>query len=228
MSKKQQFVVIGLGRFGKTVAEELVRLGHDVLGIDNDKELVESLADMLTRVAVADASDEKVLEELDIKQFDAALVAIGENIEASILTTLALKSVGVKKVWVKALNDAHHRIIAKLDADRIIHPEFEMGMKVAQSLDRPEVVNYLALGGDNFIVEIEATESLDDINMGELRLKVDGRVQILALRHGSEVSGHPQDHIRMRTGDHLVLMGKLNELKRMSDLMMQPKPKANA
>lgn len=219
MSRKKQFVVIGLGRFGKTVAVELMRLGHEVLGIDTDSKLVAAMADKLTRAATADAGDEQVLEELGVKQFDAALVAIGENIEGSILTTLALKSVGVKKVWVKALNEAHHRIIEKLKADRIIHPEFEMGLRVAQSLDRPEVIDYLSLGRDHFIVEIQLKDSLDNTSIGEFRLKSDGKAEVLALRQGGEVTSHPADHLLMREGDHLVLMGRLEDLRRLSDYL---------
>lgn len=219
MGKKKQFVVVGLGRFGQTVAQELMRLGHEVLGIDTDAKLVASMADRLTRAATADAGDEKVLEELGVKQFDAALVAIGENIEGSILATLALKSVGVKKVWVKALNEAHHRIIDKLKADRIIHPEFEMGLRVAQSLDRPEVVDYISLGNDHFIVEILLKASLDNTRVGEFKLKCDGKAEVLALRQGNEVVSHPEDHLLMREGNHLVLMGQLDELRRLADYL---------
>ena len=117
MARKKQFVVIGLGRFGETVAGELMRLGHEVLGIDTDERRTRAMADRLTRAVTGNASDEKVLEELNIKQFDAAVVAIGSNLEGSILVTLALKQIGVRLVWVKALNDAHHRIVQKLGAD---------------------------------------------------------------------------------------------------------------
>lgn len=219
MGRKKQFVVVGLGRFGQTVAQELMRLGHEVLGIDTDSKLVAAMADRLTRAASADASDEKVLEELGVKQFDAALVAIGENIEGSILATLALKSVGVKKVWVKALNESHHRILDKLKADRIIHPEFEMGLRVAQSLDRPEVVDYISLGSDHFIVEILLKAALDNTRVGEFKLKCDGKAEVLALRQGKDVISRPADHVTLREGNHLVLMGQLDELRKLADYL---------
>src|SRR5690606_823833 len=137
-----------------------------------------AMADRLTRAVTGNASDEKVLEELNIKQFDAAVVAIGSNLEGSILVTLALKQIGVRLVWVKALNDAHHRIVQKLGADRIIHPEFEVGIRVAQSLDRPEVVDYISLGADNFIVQLKVKASLDNVSVGEFRLKSDNKAEV--------------------------------------------------
>lgn len=219
MGRKKQFAVVGLGRFGRAVGMELMRLGHDVLGIDTDAALVTASADELTQAVTADASDERVIEELGLKQFDAVLVAIGENLEGSILTTLALKSAGVKKLWVKALNEAHHRIIDKLKADRIIHPEFEMGLRIAQSLDRPEVVDYISLGGDWFIVEVILQAALDNTSVGELRLKSGGKAEILSLRQGAEVIRHPADHSMMRSGDRLALMGQAEDLRRLSDLL---------
>lgn len=219
MGRKKQFVVIGLGRFGETVAGELMRLGHEVLGIDTDSKLVTGMADRLTRAALADASDDKVLEELGVAKFDAALVAIGENIEASILVTLALKQAGVRKVWVKALNEAHHRIVQKLGADRIIHPEFEVGIRVAQSLDRPEVVDYISLGADKFIVQIKVKATLDNVTIGEFRLKSEDKAEVLALKQGAEVGSHPADHVVMREGNLLVLMGQVDDLRRISDFL---------
>lgn len=217
MSKKKQFVVVGLGRFGETVAVELMRLGHEVLGVDSDEALVTAVADKITRAVTADASNEKVLEELGIRKVDAALVAIGENIEGSILTTLALKSVGVKKVWVKSLNNAHHKIIHKLKVDRILHPEFEMGVRVAQSLDRPEVVDYISLGGNNYIVEIVAGDALEDMTVGELVKKCENRNDLLALRRAGDVTSHPAQGMAIQAGDHLVLMGHIDDLRRLSD-----------
>ncbi len=219
MSRKKQFAVVGLGRFGETVALELMRLGHDVLGIDTRVDRIEAVADELTRVVNANASDEQVLDELDIDQFDAVLVAIGENIEGSILTTLALKSAGVRKLWVKALNDAHHRIVTKLGADRIIHPEFEMGIRVAQSLDRPDVRDYISLGNDNFIVQIQVRESLDSVSVGQFLSKCENKAEVLVLRQGGDAHGHPDAARVMHEGDQLVLLGKLADLRHLSDLM---------
>lgn len=219
MARKKQFVVIGLGRFGETVAGELMRLGHEVLGIDTDERRTRAMADRLTRAVTGNASDEKVLEELNIKQFDAAVVAIGSNLEGSILVTLALKQIGVRLVWVKALNDAHHRIVQKLGADRIIHPEFEVGIRVAQSLDRPEVVDYISLGADNFIVQLKVKASLDNVSVGEFRLKSDNKAEVLSLKQGAEVQGHPADHVVMREGNLLVLMGQIDDLRRLSDFL---------
>ena len=136
-------VVIGLGIFGRTVAKELARTGHEVIGIDNDAARVAAVADVLTQAVTADATDEQVLQELGVAHCDAALVAIGENIEASILTTLLLKDLKIAKVWVKAKDWRHHRILVRLEADRIIHPEYEVGCRTAQQLAHDGLEEYL-------------------------------------------------------------------------------------
>ena len=118
-----QFAVIGLGSFGATVALELTRLKHDVIGIDTNKRNVENISDQITHAVIADATDEHVLDELNIQNCDAVVVAIGEDIEASILCVLNLKNLGVEKILVKAKTKAHHTILSHLHVSKIIHPE---------------------------------------------------------------------------------------------------------
>src|SRR5690606_5486886 len=110
---KRKFAVIGLGRFGSTIALELARLGHEVLGVDQDRRRIDEVVDQVTHAVIADAEDEKALRELDISSYDAVVVAIGENIEANILSSLVVKSLGVKEVWAKAISHNHHKILAK-------------------------------------------------------------------------------------------------------------------
>jgi trk system potassium uptake protein TrkA len=127
-----------------------------------DERVVDRLADTVTHAIVADGSDEGVLEELNLSRFDAAIVAVGErNIEANLLATLHLKAIDLKEVWVKALTEDHHKILAKIGATRILHPEYEMGIHVAQALNYPMVNDYISLGGDEYIVEITASKKLD-------------------------------------------------------------------
>ena len=155
-----QFAVIGLGSFGATVATQLIELGHDVIGIDSEKKYVENISEQVTHAVIADATDEHVLDELNIKNCDAVVVAIGENIEASILCVLHLKNIGVEKICVKANSKSHHMILSHLGISKIIHPEEDMGVRIAQSLCYPMVSRYMALEDNHYIVKIEIDEKL--------------------------------------------------------------------
>ena len=213
---KKQFAVIGLGGFGQSVAQELVRLGHEVLGVDSSEERAQQMSDSLTQTVIVDATDEASLSELDLKRFDAVLVAIGDNIEASILCTMAVKTLEAREVWVKALTPVHHRILEKLGADRILHPEYEMGLRVAQSLAHPNMLDYISLGDDCFVIEIRPGESLDDKAVSDLPLGNDG-VTLLAIKHGQELTAHPPAGQRLRRNDHLILIGDQDALRQFSD-----------
>jgi trk system potassium uptake protein TrkA len=211
---RQQFVIIGLGLFGETIARELTRLGHEVIGVDTNERLVDRLADTITHAVVADGADEKVIEELNPSQFDAAIVAIGEHsMEANLLATLHLKENGVEKIWVKALTADHHKILTKVGATRIIHPEYEIGMQVAQALNYPMVNHYIALDGDEYIVEITASEKLSGVVLAELLEQNELEVSLLLARRGGRNFPNPTDLI-IEPGDTLVLVGKLEQLKK--------------
>lgn len=215
---RQQFVIIGLGGFGETIASELTRLGHDVMGVDIRERVVDRLADAITYTVVADATDEKALEQLNLAKYDAAVVAIGENIEASLLITLHLKALGLKEVWVKALTAAHHRILAKIGATRILHPEYEMGLHVAQALNYPMVNNYIPLGGDEYIVEIIASEKLHGQKVTEVLAAAEADVTVLLVRRKGRTLMMP-DHLAINEDDRIVLLGQLSELRKTASVL---------
>lgn len=145
------FTVIGLGRFGLAASLELINLGHTVTGVDSDRRIVEKHTNLLSEAVICDSTDETALRELDLESSNAVLVAIGEDMQSSILCTLSLKNMGIDQIWVKASNKAHHTIISKLGVSRIIHPEEEMGIRVAQALNYPMVNDYISLG-NNFLL----------------------------------------------------------------------------
>ncbi|MGL6160916.1 potassium channel family protein [Microbulbifer sp.] len=213
---KKQFAVIGLGAFGETVALELMRLGNDVLGVDSNEETAERIADSLTQTVIADATDEEALEELDLQRFDAVLIAIGEHIEASTLCTMLVKSMGAKEIWVKAITSIHHRIAQKLGADRILHPEYEMGLRVAQSMAHPNMLDYISLGDSYFLIEIRPGEALENRPLTELKYDRE-KIHLLALKHGQELILQPDPDHRLRRNDHLVLVGDEDALRRFSE-----------
>jgi trk system potassium uptake protein TrkA len=143
MSRKQHVAVLGLGRFGQAVARELARLGHDVLAIDSSEKLVQELADEVTHAAQADVTDIEALQELGLADFDTAIVGISSQLEASILATVLLKRLGVKRILAKAANELHGSILEQVGASRVVYPERETGRRVAHSFAAPGVRDYL-------------------------------------------------------------------------------------
>src|SRR5690606_31373083 len=137
--KTRNFAVIGLGTFGMTVAKELTRFGNYVIGIDHDPAAVNKLANDLSEAAIADGSDELALRELGLDAYDVAVIAMGQDLEGSIIAALTAKMIGVPEVWAKATSRMHHRILSKIGVDRVIHPEEQMGRHIAQMLHNPLV-----------------------------------------------------------------------------------------
>jgi trk system potassium uptake protein TrkA len=211
MIKKQQVIVIGLGVFGTTVAQEMTRLGHDVLGLDIDEHRVDRLAQDITHAVIADVTDESALIELNAGSYDVAVVAIGRNAEATMLATLQLQELGVKKIWAKALSLQHHRILERLGATRIISPEHEMGVRISQELNYPMVHDYLSLDDDYFVVEFHATEDLIGKTLGNLIGNLP--VSALVAKRMKTTHTHPNASWNIQGGDRLVLGGQLKDLR---------------
>ncbi len=211
------FAVIGLGSFGATVALELVNLEHDVIGIDSISKYVESISKEITHAVIADATDEHVLQELNIQNCDAVVVAIGEDIEASILCVMHLKNMGVEKILVKAKSKAHHMILTHLGIDTIIHPEEDMGIRIAQSLSYPMVRRYMALNDQRFIVKIEIGEKLQGVEfqfLTEQSSEIDYKV--LMLQRGSHVIYEIAPGTILQEKDVLIIEGAVDVLRRLS------------
>ncbi|NDW22158.1 potassium channel family protein [Alteromonas hispanica] len=207
------FTVIGLGRFGITASLELIHLGHTVTGIDSSEKLAEHYADELTHTVICDATDERALKELNLTQSDGVLVAIGEDMQASLLTTLHLKNIGVKQLWVKANNKAHHSILAKLGVSRIVHPEEEMGVRVAQALNYPMVNDYISIGHGYYVVEIKLIDDLDNITLRKLLGDKIHAVETLLVKRAHELYSKPHEAFKVRAGDSLLLCGTRAVLK---------------
>ena len=210
-----QFAVIGLGSFGAIVALELTRLKHDVIGIDTIKRNVENISDQITHAVIADATDEHVLEELNIQNCDAVVVAIGEDIEASILCVLNLKNLGVEKILVKAKTKAHHTILSHLHVSKIIHPEEDMGVRIAQALNYPMVSRYMDLSDERYIVKVPVHEKLNNVNLSGI-LKQEPHIKLLLLKRDQQILYETDSNFTLQTGDVLILEGLLNHLRKLS------------
>lgn len=225
------FTVIGLGRFGVAVSKELIHLGHTVTGVDNDHKAVEKYVESLSEAVICDCADEASLRELDLASSEVVIVAIGFDMQSSLLCTLALKNLGVQNIWVKASNKAHHTILSKLDVARIIHPEEDMGIRVAQSLNYPMVNNFLAIGDGLYIVEIHIKAHLHQVTVGQLlgslqeknsdeqtnvQRSPKGKVAPLMVKRGQIVFSKIDSDFSLHTEDALFLCGSRAELKQLA------------
>lgn len=213
------FAVIGLGAFGSAVATELARFDNHVIGIDLDERRVNQLAANLPATAILDSSDENALREAGIDGYDVALIAIGRDIEASILTTMNLKMLGIETIWVKASNKTHHRILSKLGADRVILPEQEMGRHIAQMLNNPVVQDYVSLGNGFSVVNIVVPDRLEGRSLRSLKLSEVFDLKLLGLMRGTEFKPCTDADLVLQRDDKLLLLGKRPALRRFGDTL---------
>lgn len=214
--RNRSFAVVGLGAFGSTVATELARFGNRVVGIDIDERRVSLLTSTLTSALIMDATDEAALREAGIDNYDVALVAIGSNLEASILTAMTLKLIGIETLWVKASSRTHHRILAKLGVDRVIQPEQEMGRHIAQMLNNPVLQDYVSLGNGYSVVNIVVPKRLEGRELSSLGLGTVHDLRLLGVMRGTEFR-HSTEETLLETDDKLILLGKRGELRSFGD-----------
>ncbi|MDW0115880.1 TrkA family potassium uptake protein [Sporosarcina thermotolerans] len=204
---KKEFVVIGLGRFGGSIVKELVELGADVMAIDVSHERVEEFAQIATTAVSADTTDESALRALGIRNFEHVVVAIGENIQASILTTLILKEIGIKKVTVKAQNDYHEKVLSKIGADQVVHPERDMAKRLANNMVSNNILDYLELSDEYSIVEIRANEKIAGFTLIDLDIRAKFGVNIVAIKRQSQILVSPQAIEEIELNDILIVIG---------------------
>lgn len=214
---KKEFVVIGLGRFGGSVCKELHRLGHQVLAIDIKEEKVNAVLTDSTKAVIADASREEVLKLLGVGNFDYAVVAIGDNMQASIMCTLLLKEIGVGNVWVKAQNANHKKVLAKIGADRVIQPEYDMGIRVANQIQSGKLQEYIELSEEYSISELDISKRLANKTLNELNIRAKYGCTILAIKNGEKVNISPSAEDKLYEGDMIVVIGKNNDIKRLEE-----------
>ena len=214
----KSFVVIGLGRFGSAIALELSALGHEVLAIDTDEGKVAQVADHVTHAVAGDAKNMEVLKTLGVGSFDCAVVAMGSDVGNSALITLNLKELGVKQVVCKAQSHTHSQVLKKIGADRVIFPEHEMGLKVAQGLSSSNVLNFIEFSGDYGIVELAAPRSWVGKTLKELDVRNAFHVTVIALRRGGTLNVSPRADAPIERGDNIVALGKSEDINRLHDL----------
>ena len=179
---KMQFAIIGLGRFGGSVAKTLHQLGHEVLGIDSDAEVVQEFSNELTHVISMDAHDEEALRSQGMHNFDAVVVAIGANVEANLFTTLMLKDLGVKNVIAMANDVVQGRMLKKIGATQVVYPHADMGRRVAHKLCVKSMIDYMELGNDLTIIELRVPSFLIGKNLKNTKLRENYGVNVVAVK----------------------------------------------
>jgi trk/ktr system potassium uptake protein len=212
----RQFVVIGLGRLGSAMIATLTSLGHEVLGIDADEEVVQELSAELpdAHLVAGDATEESVLHDLNVGQFDGAAVVIGEDMEAGILATANLKEMGVPFVVARAISKLHARVLERIGADRIIEPEKDMGAQVARTMASPAVMDYVDLGGDEALIEAEVPEEWVGKSLADLHLSRQSGLTILAVKPKGKAGTIPNADTVLGEGDVIVVGGTKEKLDR--------------
>ncbi|MEW6727714.1 potassium channel family protein [Desulforudis sp. 1088] len=204
----KQFAVIGLGRFGTGLAVTLARMGYEVLAVDRDEDRVKAVMDEVTHAVQADALDAEALKALGLKSFDVVVVAIGTDIEASILTTVMLKEMKVRRIVAKANTELHGKVLARVGADKVIFPERDMGVRVAHAMVSGNILDHIELSPDYSVVELVAPEGLIGKTLGEAEIRGRHGISLIAIRRGADVIVAPGADQVIEEGDILVAIGK--------------------
>ena len=216
-NRTRNYVVIGLGSFGSTIGKELTRFGNYVLGIDRDSAVVNRLADGLSQTVVADGRDEEALREIGIGDYHVAVIAMGQDLESSVVSAITVKMAGVDEVWAKAVSRMHHRILSKIGVDRIIHPEEEMGRHIAQMLNNPLVRDYVSLGNGYHVVNMTVPEHLAGRGLADLQLDKRYDLRCLGVMEGTQFKGSDGAACTLKEDDRLIILGQRSDLRRFAD-----------
>ncbi|QAA32000.1 potassium channel family protein [Clostridium manihotivorum] len=218
MSNKQ-FVVIGLGRFGTSVAKTLYDLGNDVLAIDVDEDLVQDISDSVTHAVQMDATDESALKTLGLRNFDVAVITIGENIQASVMVTLLVKELGVKYIVAKGHSDLHAKVLYKIGADRVVLPEKDMGVRVAHNLVSSTILDYIDLSPDYSIIEIETPKEWHNSSIRDLSLRTRFGINVMAIKKEHDINITPNAEEIIEPGDIIVAIGSTEDLGKLESFV---------
>lgn len=216
MSSKQSYAVLGLGRYGRAVAKELVKSGAEVLAVDSSEELVNNAIADIPYCKCADVTDGEVLRQLGISNVDVVIIAMATNLEASVMATLLCKEMGVKTVIAKCSNEMHYRILSKVGADRVVFPESESGIRLAKNLLSSGFVDIIELSKDVSMIELDVRPEWEGKSLLELNLRRKYAINVVAIVEGKAVSVNVDPEAPLRMDMKLIVianMSKLNKLK---------------
>lgn len=216
-TKNQQFAVLGLGKFGTEITKALYNYGYEVLAIDIDEEKINEVANYCTHSLVADVSEENTLRTVAIENFDTVVIAIGNNIQASIISALICKELGVKNIIAKAHNEKHGKVLNKIGVNQVIYPEAAMAVKVATTLINPNIQNHMEIVAGYSIAEIRIPDKWINKNLGELALRSEYAVNVLIIiRANDEVITAPTGDTILKEDDIIVVGGSNQDIENLS------------
>lgn len=216
--KKKQFVVIGLGSFGSSVAKTLYSLGNEVLAVDSDEAIVREIADYVTHAVQVDTSDEKSLKDLGISNFDVAVIGIGTDMQASIMATLIVKELGVKYIVSKAHDEMHAKLLYKIGADRVVFVERDMGVRVAHNIFASNILDYIELSPDYNISEIVCPEEWHGKTLKEIDVRANYGLSVIAIKREHDVNIAPKADDIISYDDVIIAIGATKELGKFENL----------
>ncbi len=214
----EQYAVIGLGRFGTGIVNTLMKAGNEVLAIDINEDRVNEFAESATHAVIADSTNDEALKAIGIGNFDTVIVAIGNDMQASILTTLVLTELNINKIVVKALNKRHGEVLKKVGADWVVFPETDMGERVAHQLMSPNVLNFIELAKDYSIEEIKVPFRMIGKSLKEINIRVEFNLTVIAIKSNDKINISPPPDEVIRERDILVMIGENKDLQRFANL----------
>ena len=204
----KSYIVIGLGKFGSRAAKRLYELGCDVLALDHSSELVQPMSNLVTQAVVGDARDKEVLRALGVKDFECAIVAIGDSLADSVLATMNLKELGVPYIVCKASDETHRQVLMKLGADQVVIPEQEHADRLAKNLSSPNVLDYIELSNECGIIEIPAPKSWQGKSLKALNVRAKLGVNIIAIKQAGRINVSPSADYPIGAEDVMVILGE--------------------
>ncbi len=210
----KQFVVIGAGRFGQSVAVKLSEMGKEVMVVDSREEVIQQIADKVTYAVQADATDENAIKALGVRNFDVAIVTIGSNIQSSILITLMVKELGIKQIVAKAQNPQHAKVLYKIGANRVVFPEKEMGIKIAKSLVTSNVLDLIDLANDYSILEIKMNSDWVGKTLVEINMRRRYSISVIAIKREDSLNINVSGDYVLLKDDILVVIGHNKDLEK--------------
>lgn len=216
--EKKQYLIIGAGRFGLALARQLSVMGCEVLAADNEEERVKTAAPYVTEALQLDATDEDALRSLGVRNFDAVIVSIGDNMRDSILVSLMCKEMGAKYLVAKASDDMHARVLQKIGADRVVFPERDGGVRLAKTLISPNVLELINLAGDYMLVDIVAPSSWVGHSLQDIDIRRKYAANVLLINRGNEVMISLQGTTVIQRDDMLLMLGHRKDLEHIEQL----------
>ncbi len=215
----KQYVVIGCGKFGSSLARALYELDNEVLAVDINGEKIDEIMDYVTHGVEADVTDERVLEELGISNADVVIVAIGSNFQASVMATLVSKELGVKKILAKASDENHGKVLKRLGADRIIYPEEDMAKRVAHNLASSNILDFINISSEYSLVEVKHMRAWTGKTLEDINIHKKYGVTVLAIKSGKDLKISPKSSELINDGDILVIVGRADDVKKIEEIV---------